>query len=239
MSRTRSLTNLLTDIRWQADQLGATLRNDDASLTRALNQSIQRYREWFSEQGSPLYLTAKSGVLTVGATSPYSYGTLDMSAWTPTPVHVYTMEVTVNGRIYNVPRVPWEQRNDYQSRYADPLVGTHVGYPVGFFQQQQTLGIVPASDGAYPYTAWYMPLLPDLVSGGDTFDGIAGYEEWLVWDVMTKLVVRDQEAERYGMATAERDRIQQDILQRLRQDRPSVARREDRRGDRQRGRWAR
>ena len=224
MARTRSLANLLTDIRWQADQLGATVRHDDPSLTRALNQSIQRYREWLSEQGSPLYLTPKSGTLTVGATAPYAFGTLDMSAWSPTAVHIYQLEVTVNGRILPVPQIPFEHRNQYQGSY--PYSGQQTGIPIGFFRFQNTLGIVPAPTGAYPYTAWYMPLFADL-SGSDTFDGIAGYEEWLIWDVMVKLIVRDQEPERYQMAAAERDRIQADILQRLRQDRPSVTRRED------------
>lgn len=237
MSRTRTLTQMLTDVRWQADQLGAVLRNDDTGITRALNQSIQRYREWLSEEGNPLYLTPHSGTFAVGATAPYSFGTVDMSSWSPTPVHVYSLEMTVNGRVLDVPQIPFEQRNDYQSRYADPILGNQSGFPVGFFRQQSTLGIVPPPSGAYPYTAWYMPLLPDLVSGGDTFDGVAGYEEWLVWDVLVKLVVREREGELYAIATAERERLQADILQRLRQDRPSVTRRQDQRGMRQRGRW--
>ncbi len=233
MSRTRSLANLLTDIRWQADQLGATLRNDDPSLTRALNQSIQRYREWFSEQGSPLYLTPHAGTLTVGATAPYSYGTVDMSAWSPTPLHVYQMEVTFNGRVYGVPSIPFEQRNAYQGHVGQFFSVQQPGVPIGFFRYGNTLGIVPAPSGAYPYTVWFMPLFTDL-SGSDTFDGVAGYEEWLVWDVMIKLIVRDQEPDRYAMAVSERDRIQADILQRLRQDRPSVTRRIDMRGARTR-----
>jgi len=234
MSRTRSLASLLTDIRWQADQLGAVLRHDDASLTRALNQSIQRYREWFSEQGSPLYLTPHAGVLTVGATAPYAYGTLDMSLWAPAPLHVYQMEVTVNGRVYDVPPIPWEQRNAYQGHVGQLFTAQQPGVPLGFFRIGNTLGIAPAPDGAYPYTVWYMPSLADLATSGDTFDGVAGYEDWLTWDVLIKIIVRDNTPEVYQMAVGERDRAQADILQRLRQDRPSVTRRIDMRGARAR-----
>lgn len=229
MARVRSLTNLLADVRFQADQQGATLRNDDTSITRCINQSIQRFREWASEQGFPLYLTPHSGTLTVGPTAPYSYGTIDMSGWSPVPVHVYQLEVTVNGRVEDVPQVPFEHRNMYQQdRYAS--LGQANGVPAGFFRRQSELGVVPPAAGAYPYTAWYMPLLPDLVAGSDTFDGVAGWEEWLVWDVLVKLIVRDSLPAQYQIAAAERDRLQGEILQRLRQDRPSVTRRQDVRG---------
>jgi len=234
MARTRTLTNLLTDVRWQADQLGATLRHDDASLTRAINQSIQRYREWLSEQGSPLYLVPHAGTLTVGPTAPYAYGTIDMSGWSPTPLHVYSMEVTVSGRVCDVPSIPFEHRNHYQGRYGEPWAGQQNGVPAGFFRYQSTLGVVPPAGSSYAYTVWYMPQLADLVNPNDAFDGVAGWEEWLVWDVMVKIIVRDVTPEQFGMATSERDRIQAEILQRLRQDRPSVSRRQDVRGSRQR-----
>lgn len=223
-----------TDLRWQADQLGATLRHDDTSLTRIINQSIQRWREWVSEQGSPLYLTPHAGVLTVGATAPYAFSVIDFSAWNPTVVHVYQFEVTVNGQVLDVPQVPFEQRNQYQGVYGPTPTGSTQSIPVGFFRYNNSLGIVPPSQSAYPYTAWYMGLGADLAADADTFDGITGWEEWLTWDCLIKLIVRDHDEQAYSVATAERDRLQADFQQRLRQDRPSVAKRYDMRGMRNR-----
>jgi hypothetical protein len=234
VARTRTLTQILTDLRWQSDQLGATLRHDDTSLTRAVNQSIQRWREWVSEQGSPLYLTAYSSTLTVGPTSPYAFGTINVSALSPVCLHVYLMEVTVNGQVLDVPQLPFEARNQYQGVFGPTPTGSTQSIPVGFFRYGTTLGIVPPPQSAYPFTLWYMGLLPDLVNPTDTFDGIAGWEEWLNWDVLIKILVRDRDLQAYQTATAERDRLQADFEQRLRQDRPSVSKRYDLRGMRNR-----
>lgn len=223
-----------TDLRWQADQLGVTLRTDDTSLTRIINQSIQRFREWVSEQGWPLYLVAHSGMLNVGATAPYAFGTLDLSAWNPLPVHLYHLELTVNGHVLDVAPIPFEHRNQYQG-FSGPIPsGATQAIPCGWFRFGATVGFVPPAQGAYAYTAWYMPQIADLVADGDTFDGIAGWEEWLTWDCFVKLISRDRDVEIYALATTERDRLQREFEQRLRQDRPSVTKRYDLRGMRNR-----
>jgi len=234
VARTRTLALMREDLRWQADQLGATLRHDNPSLTRVINQSIQRWREWVSEQGSPLYLTPHSGVLVVGPTAPYAFGAIDFSAWVPTPVHIYLMEVTVNGQILDVPQIPFEQRNQYQGIFGPTPTGSTQSIPVGFIRYANTLGIVPPPQSAYPFTVWYMGLGTDLVADVDAFDGIAGWEEWVIWDCLIKILVRDHDAGAYAVATAERDRLQSDFLQRLRQDKPSVSKRYDLRGMRNR-----
>jgi len=234
VARTRTLTQLLADVRWQADQIGATLRHTDADLTRAINQSIQRWREWVSEQGNPLYLTPHSGTLTVGPTAPFAFGTLDMTGFSPTPVHVYQFEVTVNGQVLDVPQIPFEHRNQYQGVFGPTPTGSTQSIPVGFFRFGNVLGIVPPPQSAYPYTAWFMGLAADLVSGSDSFDGIAGWEEWISWNVLVKILVRDRDPAVYATATTERDRLQTEFSQRLRQDRPSVTKRYDLRGMRHR-----
>jgi hypothetical protein len=234
VARTRTLTQLLTDVRWQSDQLGATLRHDDTSLTRAINQSIQRYREWVSEQGWPIFLTPKSATLTVGPTAPYAFGSIDISALNPVAVHVYQLEVTVNGQVLDVPQLPFEQRNQYQGVFGPTPTGSTQSIPVGFFRFNNTLGIVPPPQAAYPYTLWYLGLSTDLVLGTDTFDGITGWEEWLVWDVLIKILIRDRDMNAYSTAVAERDALQKAFEQRLRQDRPSVSKRYDLRGMRNR-----
>jgi len=105
---------------------------------------------------------------------------------------------------------------------------------VGFFRFGTTLGIVPPPQSSYPYTAWYMGVAADLVADGDLFDGIAGWEEWVTWDCLIKLLVRDHDQAAIAAATIERDRLQAEFSQRLRQDRPSVVKRYDMRGMRNR-----
>lgn len=212
--RTRTLTNLLTDIRWQADQLGATLRNDDTSITRALNQSIQAFREWISDNGFQYYLLPVSGVCPIGATAPYAFGLLDISGFTPKVVRVYGLDLTVNNIVYSLDAVTFAERNTFQGFLSDT---NKSGIPIAFSMYTNSgICLLPPAQGAYPYTLWYLPVGSDLATGSDVFDGIAGWEEWLYWDVLVKLVVRDTDVAKAQFALGERDKVQAAILKRSR-----------------------
>jgi len=205
MARTRTLTNLLADVRYQADVEGLTLRHPDANLTRAINQSIQEFREMLSENGSPYYLTSSTGPgsTPVGPTSGLAYG--EVTITTPTDiVRIYGVDLTVGSRVVSLQPTSFNERNDCQG---------YTSIPEKFFTYSTTkLGFLPAADAAYPIRIWYLPVGTDLSAGGDTFDGQVGWEEWVVFSAAVKLVTRDDYPERYGMLVAERDRIGAKIL---------------------------
>lgn len=212
--RTRTLTNLLADIRWQADQLGATVRNDDASLTRALNQSIQAFREWVSDNGFAYYLKSSAGTCPIGATSPYAFGLITISSISPAVVRVYGFDLTINNVIYSLDAVAFAERNNFQGFLSDT---NKSGIPIAFTMfDNNSIALLPPAQAAYPYSLWYLPVSTDLSAGSDTFDGIAGWEEWLVWDVLVKLVVRETDLAKAQLAVGERDKIQAAILRRSR-----------------------
>ena len=71
---------------------------------------------------------------------------------------------------------------------------------------------MPPPNSAYTAVVWYLPVLADLTSDSDTFNGVAGWEEFIVWDVVTKLIVRDQYPQAFQMALAKRDEMFADIL---------------------------
>lgn len=208
MARTATLTVLRDQIRALSDTQGLTARHTNADLLRAINQSIQHFREKVSAHGSKNYLTHATGTLTVGATSPFAFGVLDLSALSPNVVRVYGIELTVNGIVRPLEQVDFDSRNDFQQAEG----GTNRGEPVAFANYQKArVAILPASDAAYPYTVWYLPVLADLVADADTFDGFQGWEEWVAWDVLIKLLQRDQYPQLYQTATMERDAIWQTI----------------------------
>lgn len=212
--RIRSLTNLLTDIRWQADQLGATLRNDDISLTRVLNQSIQAFREWISDNGFSYYLTFATGTCPIGATSPFAFGQITISGLSPALIRVYGVDLTIDNVIYSLDAVAFAERNNFQGFLSDT---NKSGIPISFsMYNNNQIALLPPAQSAYPYTIWYLPSQADLVTGSDVFDGIAGWEEWLYWDVLVKLVVRETDLEKASLAMGERDKVQVAILKRSR-----------------------
>jgi hypothetical protein len=208
MARTRTLTNLLADIRFLADAQGLTSRHDDTNLTRLLNQSIQRFREKVSATGINHYLVHATGTLTVGPLSPFHWGSLDLSAVSPNVVRVYGLDLRIDGnRWHSCDGIEFTRRHEYQDQ-----TGARNGITIAFANYQTAkLALFPPPAGAYTYVAWYLPVLADLAGASDTFDGVAGWEEWLYWDVLIKLINRDQYPQAYEMAASERERVWADV----------------------------
>lgn len=224
MARTRTLDELIGDVRSLADIEGAELRHTDARIKRDINQSIQRFREWVTDEGFSLYLTPYTVNLTTGATSPYVWREVDLSALNPPLAHVQAVECIVNGCAYDLDKVPFESRNEYSQQASQPAA---------WIQYGETIGILPPPQSDYAITVWYLPIHVDLVDGTDTFDGLAGWEEWLVWNCLITLLTRDQYPGLIDNAVARTEQLKQEMKTKLRGDRPSVTRRRDVRGGRE------
>lgn len=206
MSRTVTLTQLLLDVRNQADIVGATARHDDTLLTRLINQSIQRFRERLSVEGVQHYLTNTTGLLTAGVTSPYPFSVLDLSAAAPNIVRTYSVDIDIGGVLKTLHHVQFDERSRYCGSLitAEPIAWCHI--------QTTLLAIMPAPSFEYQYTVWYLPKLADLTAGADTFDGVAGWEDFIVWDVVSRLVVRDQYPQAFAMVEQTKQDLWRDIL---------------------------
>jgi hypothetical protein len=207
MARTVTLSQLRSDIASQADVVvGSSTRYTSTLLNRLINQSIQRFRERVSTEGMTHYLVATTGTMTSGATSPYAFKVLDLSAVSPNVVRVYGVDITVSNVVRSLVHVPFQSRNDYGGPNA-------TGEPEAWSMFQTTsIAILPAPSESYFWTVWYLPLLADLSADGDTFDGVAGWEQWIVWDVVCNLIARDTYATAYALASQQRDAVWQDVI---------------------------
>lgn len=207
MSRNVTLLQLRTDIATQADIVGGTARYPAATLNRFINQSIQRFREKLSAEGAQHYLTNASGTLAAGAVSPFPFGVIDLSLANPSVVRVYGLDITLTSGVQTaLSHTPFQSRTDW----GGPIV---TGEPRAWSNfNTRKLAIMPAPSQSYPYNAWYLPALADLALDADTWDGVAGWEEFIVWDVVARLIVRDQYMTAYQTATAYRQELWADIL---------------------------
>lgn len=210
MSRTVRWDTLRSQIQYLADAQALTARHTPADLLRAGNQSIQHFREKVSATGSRNYLVNSNGTTASGPTSPFAFTVLDLGAATPAVVRVFGLDMLIDGRVIPLEHVGFESRNDFQDIVWGS--GNFTGQPMAFANYQQAkLAIFPATDAVYNYTAWYLPVLADLVADSDTFDGVVGWEEWVAWDVLIKMIQRDQYPQAYATAERERDRLWADI----------------------------
>jgi hypothetical protein len=206
LARNVTLGQLKADVMDQADIAGSTARNSPTLLTRLINQSIQHFREKLSIEGAQHYLVSTSGTLSAGTTSPYAFYVLDLSAVSPSIVRCFGVDITVQNDVIPLTHVPFASRNDYGGTDAQ-------GIPAAWaVLNTAKLAILPGSGSAYPYVVWYLPVLADLSADADTFNGVAGWEDFIVWDVVTKLIVRDQYPQAFQMALAKRDEMFADIL---------------------------
>lgn len=209
MSRTATLLQIRTDIAAAAD-LGtpsATGRYTPTFLNRRINQSIQRFREKLSSEGVQHYLTHATGTLTTGATSPHSFGLLDLSAVSPSVVRVYGLDIKLNGLTQKVDQV---DLNDARDKYGGPLT---TGFPTGWANYGTAkLALFPPPDSAYTYVAYYLPVLADLSGDSDTFDGVSGWEDWIVWDVALQCLGRDNYATQFQLLSSLKQEVWADVL---------------------------
>lgn len=210
MSRTRTLAQLIDDVLIQADAVGLDDRHDDAELTRYINQSIQELRENVSAAGITHFLTSSSGTLSVGNSTDYPFRILDLSALSPALVRLFGLDVQLTDqRWISLRSVDFSER----TQFDDGLSGSGGRIPEAWANiTTYTFAILPSPGSAYTYRAWYLPKLADLANDSDTFDGVSGWEQWVVWDVCAKVCIRDQFPEMYQMIIAERERAWRYII---------------------------
>lgn len=208
MARNVTLAQLKTDIGYQADVvLGASGRYTPAMVTRFINQSIQRFRERVSSEGINRYLVSYSTVTSSGPTGTFPFQIVDLSAITPRIVRVFGIDVQYQNVWHTLTHRPFAER----ARYSG--LPTATNFPVSWCQMQtDQVALLPSPDNEYNLKAWYLPLLADLVDDSDVFDGVAGWEEYIVWDVVCRLLNRDQYLEAYKMAAQHRDEVWADVM---------------------------
>jgi hypothetical protein len=76
--------------------------------------------------------------------------------------------------------------------------------PIRYRVQANNLEILPATQ-TFNATLYYTPAPPRLVSGGDTFDGFAGYEVAAIYGACATVLAKEESDP--GFYMAQRDRI--------------------------------
>lgn len=84
----------------------------------------------------------------------------------------------------------FNERNRYrQGTYWNAITGAAgPRYKVN----PSTLSFLPIPDGAYNMELWYIPACPQLVNDDDGFDGINGWEEFIIVDAAIKMLQKEE-----------------------------------------------
>lgn len=201
MARTRRFDDLRADVRRLADIKGATARHPEADLKRMVNESCQRFRELVSDNGHEYYLTDSGS-------NPLTPGTATVNVPVDM-IRIYGIEITVDGSVRTLHPFSMAERNDYGGLLGGGADAQ--GVPAYYRVLGSLVYFMPTPDAAYLGRIWYLKTHTDLVNDADLFDGIAGWEEWIVWDCVCKVAVRDQDDTLYTMASTERAKYEAEI----------------------------
>lgn len=210
----------------------------DAMLTDWINESIQDFRVELSNADVEFYLTSSAGTLTTGVVSGMAHGSVAL----PNDAHaVYGLQLTVDSQVVNVLPMSFGQRNDFQSGSQKTGVPqgfhvTNIGVETDASVGAGTIILSPAPDAAYPYALWYLPVWVDLIDDTDVFNGLAGGDQWVIWDVCIKVACRiDDSKHQEATALRERERAMARTLKSLKRvNRSGPTQRRDTRSER---RW--
>jgi hypothetical protein len=205
-------------------------------LNEWINESIQDFRLKLSNEDVEAFMTTATGTLTAGVVSGTAHGSV---VYPDSAYALYGLDITVDGRLVNVPPMSFAERNDHQCGT------TKTGVPAGFHitnigaESTTTVGsgtiiLAPAPDQAYSYRLWYLPVWTDLSDDTHVFNTVGGGDRWVVLDTCVKVATRINDAKNQAqLFLSERERAMERIVKTIkRMNRAGPVRRRDSRGER-------
>ena len=201
MARAVTLTTLQQRVQRRVNLEGATTFLTTAELTDNINESIAHCYDLVRKAfGDDYYRAAYSFSVTSGVSSyalPADF------------LDVISVDIQLSPTsIISAKRYTERERNIY--RWFP--TGWVFGQPVFYRLVGGNINFIPNPSGPFTITVNYVPAATKLVNGSDTFDGINGWEEFVVLDAAIKCAIKDQRYDLVQILQGERARQEQRIL---------------------------
>lgn len=190
MARTVTLSELRTQARQRADMVGSNFVSD-SELNGYINASIAELYDLLVLNYGEEYFTSPTA-----HTFSTSSGT-DMYDLPATFYKLSGIDVLVGSRWVPIKKYQFKERNRGQdgSRVRDARYRLH-GSKVRF---------TPEPTGTHSVRMWYIPAPTKLSLDADTFDGISGWEEYVVVDAAMKMLSKEESD--VSVLSKEKDRL--------------------------------
>lgn len=176
MARTSTLSQLIAEVRNRGEFLIEYF--SDEELAGYINESIAELYDLIVSVCQDYYLSSAS-ISVVAGTQAYSL-----------PSDFYKLlgldYVRSNSERVTLRRYMWAERNDRAAMSLSAPEGTR--YRV----MGSSLYLEPSPSWAGTLTLWYIPAPARLTIGTDTFDGISGWQEYVVLDACIKCAAKEE-----------------------------------------------
>jgi len=191
VSRYRTLTNMLLDVRQRTNQENSTFVTD-AELTEYLNQSIAELQVRLSiAEGQPHFRASTN----ITVTAPTALYALPADFWAAQEV-----TVTISGSTLSL--MPFMPQERAALITATPLWPIYEA--VQYRIQAGNIEFRPANS-SFVATLFYSPTQTRLSAGSDTWDGFNGYEMAPIYDVCATVAAKEESDPSFFLG--QRDRI--------------------------------
>jgi hypothetical protein len=99
------------------------------------------------------------------------------------------VDLSSQGQPVTLKKFEFAERNKY-SYY--PFYNTRGLTALKYIVQGDSLRFIPMPNSNDSITVWYAPTMPALVNDADTFDGVNGWEDYIVFDAAIKMLIKEE-----------------------------------------------
>ena len=176
-----TLSSIKDQARQRADMVNSKFFTE-AELNNYVNQSVKELYDRLINAGEFYYLQSYNVPVLIG-TDTYSL-----------PIDFYKLlgvdlVLDSNGNAVTLRPFQFEQRNAYLFTPTWNIVGlSYLRYMV----QGDTIKFVPQPSSPQNIRIWYAPMTAELSADTDTFQGINGWEEYVIVDTAIKMLMKEE-----------------------------------------------
>lgn len=169
-----TLESLRDQARQRADMVNSEFCSD-VEINQYINNSITELYDLLVSVNEDYYVTSGT-VSLVNGTDSYSL-----------PADFYKLlgvDVDYNGQQIAIKPFMFAERSRMQTALS--------GAPFRYRLQGSNIKFIPEPDTSYTVTLWYVPRFTALSADASTFDGINGWEEYVIVDAAIKMLQKEE-----------------------------------------------
>lgn len=204
MASTRTVTQLMAEVRELANIEGMDAKWTDDKLERRINLSFSMFRELISDHGHPYYIREQEQTCSVPS-SATDMTTEDLTLPTDC-VRVMYIDLLDGGRYH--PLEPYEASQ--RMSFDRSKLGKPYGYRIAKQDSapnegdiERSVRLYPRPDSTYTMRVTYLPHHTTLQSG-HAVDGVQGWERWIICDVVAWVLSAESDTEQKVLVNQER-----------------------------------
>ncbi len=181
-----TLSDLKTRSREAADMVGSSFV-EDPELTRYINASAQELYDLLIASYGQEYYLSEQAIPIVSGTDKY---TLATDFYKLVGVDL-VLSAGASGEAVTLQPYMFSERNKYLNSYVSSF-SNNGAVRAKYRLQNDTIKLIPEPSGGFSLKVHYIPAMAKFVSDVDTFDGVNGWEEYIVVDAAIKMLRKEE-----------------------------------------------